>query len=161
MRYFVELDGTPAMAEEEALALWRRASERDDAGVRDALVENFQPMIAAEAGRLAVRLADDFPGGAPAERFAAWGNLGLLRALCCYRPDATIGFYQFCRRRVCETMLEEARAFGATPHEGLFGASEVARLWGALSREFFSPAFGVIKLPSERGVPGGLRLGVG
>ncbi len=144
MRYLVEPNGAPAMAEAEALALWRRACDLGDAAGRERLAENFQPMVAAEARRFAVRggaaVVPSAAASAAAERRAGWGNLGLLRALCCYREGASIGFYDFCRRRIRETMQAEARSGGSAAARGIDGAAEVARLWGELSREFSDPA---------------------
>jgi hypothetical protein len=130
------------MAEEDAVFLWRRAGGADGADARGKLVENFRPMVEAEAG--------DFVGR---------GNLGLLRALCCYRPDSVIGFYEYCRRRIRETVRDETGA-GA----GIAGAAELARLWGEIIREFSSPAFGVLamKMTKTAKTPRGeFRLGVG
>ncbi len=143
MRYFIEANGEPVMAEEEALALWRHACARGGERERDRerLAENFQPMVAAEARRFALRRAGRAAPAAPAEAIAGWGNLGLLRALCCYR-EGSIGFYEFCRRRIRETMLAEARAADAPAAYGIDGAAEVARLWGELGRKFSSPAEG-------------------
>ncbi len=144
MRYLVEHDGVPSMAEDDALGLWRRACEEDADDDRVRLAENFQPMIAAEAGRLAAqfrRLSDSVSTG----EFVGWGNLGLLRAFCCYRPDSPIGFYEYCRRRVGETMRYEAHAAGEAANAGIGDAAEVARLWGELSREFSSQIPGAAK----------------
>ncbi len=134
MEYFVGGGAAPALAEAEALALWRRACGEGGVVARRRLAENFAPVIDAEAARI----AGDGAGAERAAVFVPWGNLGLLRAFCSYRPDSPVGFYEYCRRRVCETMMDEARAGGlsAVRARGIDCPAEVARLWGELSREF-------------------------
>lgn len=89
------------MAEE----IWQKYFQTRDEGLRDALIQEYLPLVKQVAGRLALGL----PAHVEEEELTACGIIGLLEALERYNPSSEASFKTFATWRIRGAMLDELR----------------------------------------------------
>lgn len=94
-----------------ASELWQNYLESRDKDARDALVEQYLPLVKQMAGRFAIGL----PPQVDEDDLIASGVIGLLEALERYNPSYETGFNTFATWRIRGAMLDELRKLNWSP----------------------------------------------
>lgn len=85
--------------------LWQKYLQTGDREAKEALIQEYLPLVKRVAGRLAVGL----PSHVEEEELAACGVIGLLEALERYNPSREAAFKTFATWRIRGAMLDELR----------------------------------------------------
>lgn len=87
-------------------ALWLRYKETRDGGARDALVEQYMPLVRMVAGRLSVGL----PNQVEVDDLESFGLFGLLEAMERFDPGRGVKFETYASTRVRGAIIDGLRA---------------------------------------------------
>ncbi len=91
--------------------LWQKYLQTRDQEARDALIQEYLPLVKQVAGRLSMGL----PSQVEEEDLVASGVIGLLEALERYNPSYDAGFKTFAAWRIRGAMLDELRRLSWPP----------------------------------------------
>ncbi|HHY10001.1 MAG TPA: FliA/WhiG family RNA polymerase sigma factor [Firmicutes bacterium] len=91
--------------------LWRAYKERQDLQARDALIDEYIPLVKYIAGRLAINL----PGSVDQDDLESFGFFGLLDALEKFDPSRGIKFQTYASTRIRGAVIDGLRATDWVP----------------------------------------------
>ena len=91
--------------------LWQRYHQTGDAGVENALVEQYLPLVRTVVGRIAMTL----PAHVSADDLNSAGLVGLLQAVRSFTTSGRASFETFARFRIRGAVLDELRRLDWVP----------------------------------------------
>ena len=91
--------------------LWARYQEDGDAGIRDALILNYSPLVKYVASRVSVGL----PQNVEHADLVSYGMFGLIDAIDKFEPDRGFKFETYAISRIKGAILDELRSIDWVP----------------------------------------------
>ncbi|MEI8040407.1 MAG: FliA/WhiG family RNA polymerase sigma factor [Verrucomicrobiota bacterium] len=115
--------------------LWQRYHQTGDAGVENALVEQYLPLVRAVVGRIAMTL----PAHVSADDLNSAGLVGLLQAVRNFSASGGASFETFARFRIRGAVLDELRRLDWVPRLVHDKARKIQNMLGDLEQRLGKP----------------------
>jgi len=115
--------------------LWQRYHQTGDAGVENALVEQYLPLVRTVVGRVAMAL----PAHISADDLNSAGLVGLLQAVRSFSTSGGASFETFARFRIRGAVLDELRRLDWVPRLVHDRARKIQNALGALEQRLGNP----------------------
>ena len=115
--------------------LWQRYHQTGDAGVENALVEQYLPLVRTVVGRIAMTL----PAHVSSDDLNSAGLVGLLQAVRNFRPSGGASFETFARFRIRGAVLDELRRLDWVPRLVHDKARKIQNAMGELEQQLGKP----------------------
>jgi len=128
---------------------WQRFWRYRSAGLRNALVERYMPLVQT----ISTRIAAELPSSVQVDDLVSAGTFGLIDAIERYDPDLGTRFESYCAVRIRGAILDELRYLNWTPRLQAARATRVGAATNALKGEL-----GRIPTPGEIARKTGLKV---
>ena len=115
--------------------LWQRYHQTGDAGVENALVEQYLPLVRTVVGRIAMAL----PAHVSADDLNSAGLVGLLQAVRSFSTSGGASFETFARFRIRGAVLDELRRLDWVPRLVHDKARKIQNALGDLEQRLGNP----------------------
>lgn len=123
--------------ENDINALWARYMDDRDAGIRDALILNYSPLVKYVASRVSVGL----PQNVEQADLVSYGMFGLIDAIDKFEPERGFKFETYAISRIKGAILDELRSIDWVPRSVRSKVRAVERAYAKLeAREGRSPS---------------------
>lgn len=113
---------TPTLT--DVRAVWLEYKQSGDEGLRNALVENFLPLVRYNAERIGAKLPDEIDN----DDLVSAGIFGLLDAIDSYDLERGVKFETYCAPRIRGAILDELRNMDWVPRLVRSRASKLDRV---------------------------------
>ena len=118
-------------SKEDVALLWNRFKENHDPAAKNALIENYLPIVRYVADRLMTKL----PQNVEVDDLASAGIFGLMDAIERFEPERNIKFETYCTNRIRGAILDELRNLDWVPRLVRAQAHKLERSMNALETQ--------------------------
>lgn len=101
--------------------LWQKYRKTKDMAIRDAIVEQYAPLVKYVAGKVAMNM----PGNIEFEDLVGYGVFGLFDAIEKYEPDKHVKFKTYAVVRIRGSIFDELRSIDWVPRSVRQKAKEI------------------------------------